>query len=303
MLKQAPFLKKNDTVAIVAIARNIDEASIRFAINVLNDWGLKVKLGKHIFKKHYNFAGTDEERVSDLQNALDDSNIKAIICARGGYGAIRILDKLNFSKFNKNPKWLVGYSDVTVLHSFINNILGIQTIHATMPLNFKTNTPESLTSLKNALFGTLTNTIFGNDSLNKEGECEGEIIGGNLSILYSLLGTKYGFNTNNRILFIEEVDEYLYHIDRMMISFKLSGKLTHLQALLVGQFTNLKDNESPFGKTFKEIILNHCKDYSYPIFFNAPFGHACQNKSIYFGKNATLKKKLNNVVIDYSLHA
>ena len=288
MLRQASYLKKKDKIAIVSTARKISREEIALAIETFESWGLEVILGKTIGLEHHQFAGTDQERAADFQEMLDREDIKAIVCARGGYGTIRILDLLNFTGFTSKPKWIVGYSDVTILHAHINTYLGIQTIHATMPINFSNNTIESINSLKNALFGINYNTQFPINPLNKNGNIEGEFVGGNLSILYSILGTKSGFNADNKILFIEDLDEYLYHIDRMMMGLKRAGKLNKLKALVVGGMTQMNDNTIPFGKTAEEIITEHCKDFNYPIYFNAPFGHIDNNIAITFGKKVNL---------------
>ncbi|RLD57183.1 MAG: LD-carboxypeptidase, partial [Bacteroidetes bacterium] len=216
------YLKQGDKIAIVSTARKISKEEIAPAIKKFTDWGLEVVLGENIFNSCNQFAGTDQERLSDLQLMLDDNSIKAIMCSRGGYGTARIIDKINFEKFKKNPKWIVGYSDITVLHSKINR-LNIESIHATMPINFsKSNhNSESVISLRKALFGEPLKYEFKAHKFNKTGIVKAPIVGGNLSILYSLRGTDFDIDTDNKILFIEDLDEYLYHIDRMMQNLKL----------------------------------------------------------------------------------
>jgi len=300
-MKKPKSLIPGDTIAILSTARKISLEEIQFSINVLESWGLKVVIGATIGTQENQFAGSDEIRARDFQKMLDNKNIKAILCARGGYGTIRILDKLNFTQFMLNPKWIIGYSDITVLHTHINTYLAVQTIHATMPINFETNIGKSLNSLKKSLFGEKISYNINFNKNNRLGDVKGDVIGGNLSILYSLLGTKSGFNTDNKILFIEDVDEMLYHVDRMIVSLKNAGKFNKIKALIVGGMSNMRDNtkefgfsnENPFGKTVKEIILEHTKEFDFPICFEMPFGHLNENNAIVFGKevNLSINKK------------
>ncbi len=281
------FLKKGDTVAIIAPARKISEAELDPAIKILESWGLKVKSGKHIYAVDNQFAGTDAERCSDLQTMLDDSNIKAIFSARGGYGAVRIIDKLDFSGLKKNPKWIIGYSDVTVFHSHIHTHTGIETLHATMPINF-TKDGESLEMLKKTLFGELPSYHIHSHKLNRHGEAEGILVGGNLSLLYALAGTPSDIDTKDKILFLEDLDEYLYHIDRMMIQLKRSGKLAGLKGLVIGSFSEMKDNTVPFGKTAEEIIADAVQEYDYPVCFGFTAGHGNKNLPLIMGGKISL---------------
>jgi muramoyltetrapeptide carboxypeptidase len=282
-----PYLQKGDTVAIVASARKISLEELQPAIDIINSWGLKVVLPKNVFCTDNQFAGTDEERAADMQWALDEVNIKAIIFARGGYGTVRIIDKLDFTNFIKHPKWIVGYSDITALHQHINQNFSIASLHATMPINFPKN-EEATQSLRKALFGeTLTYTV-PSHLLNRTGEASGELIGGNLSLIYALCGSKSDIDTKGKILFIEDLDEYLYHIDRMMMNLKRSGKLQYLTGLIVGGMSDMKDNTVPFGKTAEEIILDAVKEYNFPVCFDFPAGHIDRNLAIYFNKNTTL---------------
>ena len=284
---QPSYLKKGDKIAIVASARKISREEIKPAIDIFKNWGLEVVLSKNLFKSDNQFSGTDDERTEDLQTILDDVSIKAIISARGGYGTIRIIDKIDLAKFKQHPKWIVGYSDITVLHSHIHN-LGIETIHATMPINFTKNAAAT-ESLRSALFGEQLKYELENHPLNKKGICEGELTGGNLSLIYALTGSVSDINTQGKILFIEDLDEYLYHIDRMMVNLKRSGKLSHLAGLIIGGMTDMKDNAIPFGKTAEEIILDAVKEYDYPVCFNFPAGHIDKNMALYFGKKVKLK--------------
>ena len=293
-----PFLQAGDTVAIVATARKISPQELEEPITTLKSWGLNVILGKHLYGAYHQFSGTDNERMSDLQTALDNPQVKAIIIARGGYGTVRIIDELDFTKFTASPKWIVGYSDITVLHQHINQNFGIATLHATMPINFNKN-KEATESLRMALFGETLQYNFPFHPLNRTGTCSGEIIGGNLSLISALSGSKSDIDTKDKILFIEDLDEYLYHIDRMMMNLKRSGKLKDLKGLIVGGMTEMKDNTIPFGKTAEEIIAEAVKEYDYPVCFNFPAGHIDENKAVYFGNNAELSVKTNLSTLYY----
>lgn len=280
-----PFLKKGDRVGITAPARSVTRQEMAPAIATLTGWGLEVAEGEHLYSVHHQFAGDDRERASDLQKFLDDPSIRAIFCARGGYGTIRILDDLDFTGFCRNPKWIVGYSDITALHQLIYQRFGIATVHATMPIHFpspekKTNSVESLQSL---LFGELPEIRFPVHSFNRPGNFSGRIAGGNLSVMYSLRGTPYDIDTDNVVLFIEDVDEYLYHIDRMMMNLKKGGKLAQLRGLVVGGMTEMKDNLIPFGKDAYAIISEAVSEYEYPVVFGFPAGHLEKNLAFPLG--------------------
>lgn len=281
-----PYLKKGDTVAIIATARKISKEEIQPAVTFFESYGLSVLLGKNLFESSNQYAGTDLQRAEDLQWALNDKNIKAIVIARGGYGTIRLMEHVDFTEFKKCPKWVVGYSDVTVLHSAIHNI-GVATLHATMPLNFSKN-QEATRSLIKALLGKLTEIETEENYSNIEGTSSGKLVGGNLSLLYALSGTPYDIDTRDKILFIEDLDEYLYHLDRMIMQLKLSGKLSCLKGLIVGGMTDMKDNAIPFGKLPEEIILDAVKDYNYPVCFDFPAGHIDKNLAMYFGREVEL---------------
>jgi len=287
-------LKIGDKIGIISSARKITMEELRPAINTLENWGLKVVLGNNLFQEDNQFSGTVEQRTADLQSMIDDNSIKAILCARGGYGTVQIIDAINFTNLKKNSKWIVGYSDVTVLHSHLNN-LGIANLHATMPINFESNTKESLLSLKNSLFGNLNNIECKAHPLNKFGKIEGDIVGGNLSILYSLLGSQSDIDTTGKILFIEDLDEYLYHIDRMMMNLKRNGMLRNLKGLIVGGMSDMNDNSIPFGKTAEQIILEYTKDYDFPICFGFPAGHLSDNRGVRLGIHSVLEISKNGV--------
>lgn len=287
-MEKPPSLIKGDKVVIVSTARKLTLEELTTGIDVLVSWGLEVVLGENLFEEEHQFAGSSEQRTQDFQKALEDDSIKAIICARGGYGTVKIIDKLNFEHFKKHPKWIVGYSDVTVLHNHINQNFNIQTMHAAMPFGFKSNTNESLLSLQKCLFGESLSYDFDVHELNRRGEVSGELVGGNLSIIYSLTGTKSQLNTNGKILFIEDLDEYLYHVDRMMMNLDRAGLLANLSGLVVGGMTDMNDNAVAYGKNAKEIILNAVKEYSYPVCFDFPAGHLEDNRTLPMGKLAKL---------------
>lgn len=276
-MQTPPYLSKGDTVGLVATARKVVPEEIRYAIETLESWGLKVVLAPNLFQSYHQFADTDIERAKALQTFLDDQkNVKAILAVRGGYGTVRMIDFLDFKIFKQTPKWFVGYSDTTVLHAHINANLNIKTIHGMMALDFPP--PQNalcsgLQSLHAALFGNPLRYHFPPSPLNRLGCCEGEIIGGNLSVLYSISASVSDIHPEGKILFIEDLDEYLYHIDRMMMQLKRSGKLSKLKGLLVGAFTKMHDNAVSFGNTAEEIILRSVEEYDFPVAFRFPSGH------------------------------
>lgn len=290
-----PKLKKGDTIGIISTARKISLAELNPAINIIESWGLQIKLGAHLFEEDNQFAGTILQRTSDLQTMIDDKSIKAVLCARGGYGTVQIIDQIDFSKLIKNPKWIIGYSDVTVLHSHLNT-LGIASMHASMPVNFLTNTKEALESMKLTLFINTSIVECDTQPFNKLGIAEGEIVGGNLSILYSLLGSNSDVNTAGKILFIEDLDEYLYHIDRMMMNLKRNGKFEKLRAMIVGGMNDMNDNDIRFGKSAEQIILEHNKEYDFPICFGFPAGHLDDNRAILLGTKSKVEITATKVI-------
>jgi len=296
-----PKLKVGNKISIISTARKISLKEITPAVNILKSWGLEVILANNIFKENNQFAGTVEQRSAALQSAIDNEDIKAILCARGGYGSVQIIDNIDFSCLQKSPKWIVGFSDVTVLHSHLNN-LGFATLHATMPINFPTNTHKSIESLKNVLFGNEKQVECKVHPFNKYGEVEAEIVGGNLSILYSLLGSPSDINTDQKILLIEDLDEYLYHIDRMIINLKRNGKLEKLKGMIVGGMCDLNDNDIRFGETAEEIILKHTRDYDFPICFGFPAGHLDDNRAIKFGVKSKLEITTKKVTLSSNSH-
>jgi len=282
-----PKLNRGDKVALIATARHISKNELLPAIEVIHKWGLQIEYGENLFKIHNQFAGSEKERSDDLQKMLDDKSIKAVFCVRGGYGTVRIIDKIDFSFFLNNPKWIVGYSDITVLHNHINNF-GIASLHASMPINFKDNTAKSLNSIYNCLFELQNNIACNSFPLNKFGVAKGEVVGGNLSVIYSLLGSASDINTKDKILFIEDLDEYLYHIDRMIFNLFRNKKFSSIRGLIVGGMTKMNDNKIPFGKNANEIIFEKTRNLNIPICFNFPSGHLDDNQSIVFGKESSL---------------
>lgn len=287
---QPPYLKEGDKVAIVATARKVSPEEMQPAIEFLTRQGLQVMEAPHLYHINHQFAGTDEQRASDLQWAIDDPEIKAILCARGGYGTIRILDKVNFRNFKGHPKWISGFSDVTVLLSHLVENLGVEGLHCPMAIQFSAPyfNEESSKRLLNTWMGKPERISVNGDDLNREGKAEGTLVGGNLSMIYSAMGTPYEVNTTGRILFLEDLDEYLYHIDRIMMNLKTAGKLDNLKGLVIGSMTKMNDNAIPFGQEAKEIIHHAVTDKEYPVAFNFPCGHEKQNYPLILGRNYLL---------------
>jgi len=297
------YLTVGDTIAIVAPSGVLkNNESIVKAKKLAEKWGLKVVIGKYVLENNHHFAGTDAQRLSDFQNALDAKNIKAIWCARGGYGSVRIIDMLDFTEFIKNPKWIVGYSDITVFHNHIHN-MGIETLHALMCTSLITENEDkqmSIESLKNALFGKSVQYAIPVSKFNKKGTAKGQLVGGNLSILQSLLASSSSINTVGKILFIEDVGEYLYHIDRMMYALKRSGYFNGCAGLIVGGMTEIKKNTTPFGKSVEALILEATKEYSFPILFDFPAGHGDKNEAIFLGREIEMTVGDEHAIVKYT---
>lgn len=279
-----PFLKPGDRIRIISPAGKVQKDKVLPGIELLMEEGYEVIVGKHVFNKQFQYAGTDQQRGNDLQEAINDPLAKAIVCARGGYGTVRIIEKMDFSALLKNPKWLAGFSDITILHSVLNK-LGIASIHGSMPGFFLENkkTTRSFLSLMELISTGRSQVELSGHALNRKGNCTGELVGGNLSLLYSLQGTPWQLDTSGKILIIEDVAEYYYHLDRMMQNLKLAGQLQNLSGLVVGGFTEMKDNESPFGKTATEIILEAVHQYQFPVCFDFPLGHIPKNLAVMLG--------------------
>ncbi|MFV0589900.1 MAG: LD-carboxypeptidase [Draconibacterium sp.] len=302
MIQPSP-IKPGSKIRIVSPAGKISDQYVLPAAEWLQKQGYRVELGQHIFSSYFQFAGTDAQRLHDLQEALDDPDCDVILCSRGGYGTVRIIDKLDFSNFLENPKWLVGFSDITILHSCINNY-NVPTIHGVMPRFFMDkdgNPTENLQTLMQLLSGKNIRYSIPSEAANRKGKVKAELVGGNLSIISSLQGTIYDLDTDGKILFLEDIDEYLYHTDRMMHQLLLSGKLDKLAGLILGDFTDMKDNESPFGKTVQEIISDAVEDFSYPVCFGFPAGHDKRNLALIFGKEWEMNVDDQHVTLNSKL--
>ena len=303
-LIQPEPLKSGDTISILApsgVLNNFDN-KITKAINIFKSWGLNVVLGNHIYDKNGHFAGTDKNREKDFQKALDNKNIKAIWCARGGYGAVRIIDKLNFDNYLKNPKWIIGFSDITVIHNKLN-FLNSESIHAMMITGFEDidQNNDSLSKLKNVLFGDSLSYSIASNKNNKTGKSEGIIVGGNLTLIQSTIGSKTELKMKDKILFIEEIGEYAYHIDRMLYSLKRAGYFENCKGLIVGQISDVKKNTTDFGRSINELILDVLDEYNFPILFDFPAGHEKTNFPIILGRKVILEvSKSDSKVIFYN---
>lgn len=301
------YLKKRDTIIILApagIVKPTRKATILKAKKLAESWGLHVILGEHIFNQRNHFAGTDIERASDFQKALDNTSIKAIWVARGGYGSVRILDKLNFTRFKQHPKWIIGYSDITAFHNHIHN-LGIETIHGMMATSLEFNVlqnKKSIRSLHDALFGKkvgyeIENSVW--NRLKNSSKIKGQLIGGNLAILTSMLGSVSQIDTSDKILFIEEIGEYKYAIDRMLQSLLRAGYFNNLKAVIIGNMSNVKKNKTiPWGSSIEQLILDIVPK-EIPVFFNFPAGHEAENCALIFGKEITISSNNNHYSISF----
>jgi len=268
------------------------------AVKLLQSWGLEVVLGETVEAAYHQFAGDDDLRAKDMQRFIDDDSIKAIIAARGGYGVIRMIDKVDFDRFAENPKWLVGFSDITLLHSHLFSRYGAQTIHGQMPINIPDASVKSLETLRKALFGEDLTYHFTSHVINRNGEASGILTGGNLSLLVAASGSVSDIDYTGKILFIEDVGEYLYAVDRMIRTLKRAGKLARLAGLIVGAFTDIKDNDIPFGQTVPEIIMQAVKEYNYPVCFDFPAGHIPDNCSVVLGKQVYLSVRREQVTVE-----
>ncbi len=297
-MKTPPYLQKGDTVALVCTARKFTVAEAQPAIELLESWGLKVLLGKTIGLDNFQLGGSDGERAEDFQNMLDNDVVKAIWCARGGYGTVRIIDKIDFTNFIIRPKWVMGFSDVTVLHSHIHN-LGIATLHSIMPFSVPKAAQMAKDSLQKTLFGQEIKYKISSSKHNKTGKAKGQLVGGNLSILYSLLGSPSSINTENKILYIEDLDEYLYHIDRMMMNLKRNGYFDKIKGLIVGGMTDMHDNLIPFGRDACQIICEVTREFDIPIVFDFPAGHLDDNRALMLGKPIQLEVSRSHTKVEF----
>ena len=299
-MKIPPYLKKGDTVAIVCTARKFFPEDAKPAIELLEYWGLKVKLGRTIGLDSCQLGGTDAERIADFQEMMDDDNIKAIWCARGGYGTVRMIDKLDYTKYKENPKWVIGYSDITAIHNQLNNE-GSESIHAMMCTSLTddlSKIEETLETFKCALFGKPLNYTIEGSNYNKTGNVTAPLVGGNLTLLHTMLGSKTSIDTSGKILFIEEIGEYKYHIDRMLQSLKRAGYFDNCKGLIVGDMTKMRKNTTPWGTSIEQLILDVVTEYDFPVLFDFPAGHEDDNRALILGRTIqlTVGKKESKVV-------
>ena len=292
MIRIPPYLKKGDTIGLICPSGYMPTGRVENCVNTLGEWGFQVKIGNTVGgSSDTYFSGTDEERLADFQSMLDNDDINAILCARGGYGMGRIIDKINFKRFRKSPKWIIGYSDITIVHSHLYSNYSISSLHAPMAAAFNDDgyKNEYVLSLKNALEGKRLNYHCDVHEFNRRGSVTGELVGGNLALLAHLVGSKSDLKTKGRILFIEDIGEYLYNIDRMFYQLKRSGKLSRLAGLIIGGFTDMKDTERPFGQSVYEIIQHIVGEYDYPVCYNFPVSHSDLNYALKIGVEYKLK--------------
>lgn len=303
-LIQPPYLKAGDTVAIVApsgVLKNRNDEVIR-AKKLLESWQLNVVVGKHVFSKKNHFAGTDQERCEDFQKALDNSSIKAIWSARGGYGTVRILDKLDYTKFLQQPKWIIGYSDITALHNQIHT-KGVESIHAIMCVSLPKDLleiKESIDTFKSAIFGKPINYTLKGSSYNRKGNASGQLVGGNLTMLHAMLGSNTSIDVSGKILFIEEIGEYKYHIDRMLQSLKRAGYFNNCNGVIIGGMSKMRKNTTLWGTSIEQLILDALADYNFPIAFNMPAGHEDDNRAIIMGRTIELNVSKTKALVNFS---
>jgi len=301
MIAIPPYLKKGDVIGIVCPSGFMPVEKASECIRVLNEeWGFQTKIGRTLGSEFNYFSGTDDDRLNDFQQMLDDDEVKAVLCARGGYGLSRIVDRIDFKKFKKQPKWIIGYSDVTVLHAHLYAQYYISSLHAPMASAFNDAgyINRFVQSLRHALEGKKIKYSCEPHEFNKKGEGIGELIGGNLTLLTHLIGTDSDTKTRGRILFLEDVGEYLYNVDRMMQQLKRSGKLSKLAGLVVGGFTEMKDTERPFGQTAYEIVHDAVKEYDYPVCFNFPVGHVKENYALRIGAGYKLQVRKSKILLE-----
>ncbi|MXN89978.1 LD-carboxypeptidase [Flavobacterium sp. Sd200] len=295
-----PYLKPNDKVAVVSTAKRTEPEEIEEAIATLKKWDLQPVIGNHAFSTDGFLAGTDEERAADLQKMLDDSSIKAVFFTKGGYGTLRIIDDIDFTAFKQKPKWLIGYSDITLLHSHIHNF-GIQSLHAVMLQGYAKSTPDSIGGISKAIFGESLSYDFKAHEHNRSANqsVSGTLVGGNLSMLYATIGSGSEIDTDGKILFIEDIDEYLYHYDRMLISLKRAGKLTNLKALVVGALIDIKESTIPFGRDAYQITLEQTAQFGYPVYFGFPAGHTPDNRALIMGSYVSVSQTGSTVTLAF----
>lgn len=297
-MKAPKSLIPGDLISILAPAKSIEAGFVEYAVEVLNKKGYRTKVSQHCLGQHNYYSGTDEERRLDFQEALDNPEVKAILCARGGYGSIRIFDLLNWDEFKNSPKWIMGFSDVTVFHHIIHSF-GVQSIHSTMPLNFRNNSEEAIESMFSAINGSLFKVTCAPSKRNINGTSKGILVGGNLSIIYSLLSSDYCYDFTNKILFIEDLSEQYYHIDRMLYALKQAGVFDKIRGLIVGGMTDLQDTKVPFGMNAHEIILEHVSGLDIPVCFDFPCGHIDDNRAMILGSEVLFRVSELSVELAY----
>ena len=299
MSHSIPALQKGDLIYITAPAKSIDISFVDFAKSYFENQGYKVLISQHCTGEFNYFSGTDDERTADFQYGIDHPEVKAIVCARGGYGCVRIVDRIQWAGILREPKWIIGFSDVTVFHQRMQRF-GLPSIHGTMPLNFKENSQDSFATLDKAWTNEVYSISSTFTSSNKQGSSEGQLVGGNLSILYSLLGTDDQITYENSILFIEDLAEQIYHLDRMLFAFAKAGIFDKIKGLIVGGMTDMKDTSVPFGKTVQEVILEHFQYRNIPIIFDFPAGHIDDNRALVFGRNVTLNSNEDGGKVEFN---
>lgn len=297
-----PYLTPKDKVAVISTAKRTEPHEIEEALTTLKNWGLEPVIGANAFAVDGFLAGTDEQRTTDLQHAFDDESIKAVFFTKGGYGTLRIIDHIDFTAFKKKPKWIIGYSDITLLHSHIHNF-GIQTLHAVMLQGYPKSTAQSVESIRKVIFGESLNYQFPVHENNRgEGTAvRGRLTGGNLSMLYATTGSESEIDTNGKILFIEDIDEYLYHYDRMLISLKRAGKLANLKALVVGALIDIKESTIPFGRDAYQITIEQTAQYGYPVYFGFPAGHTADNRALVMGGEIIITQTDTVINFEFSI--
>ena len=296
---QPPALNPGDLIYITAPAKLMDAQAVTYAKKHLEENGFKVLISKNCLGKHQYFSGTDEERLSDLQFGIDHPDVKAILCARGGYGSIRLVDRINWANMLREPKWLIGFSDITVFHHRLNS-LGVQSIHGSMPINFEKNTDEALKTLLGSITGKFTPFVLAPNKTNKTGLATGNLIGGNLSIIYSMLGTTDQYDFEDAILFLEDVGEHYYQVERMIFALGKAGVFEKIKGLIIGGMTELEDTDPPLGRSIEEIILEQLRFSNMPVIFNFPAGHINDNRALVIGKHIKISINENETIVSYS---
>ena len=300
MSKIPPYLKKGDTIGIVCPAGYMPKDKAETCVNVLQEWGYQVRIGATLGGPSLNyFSGTDEQRLVDLQQMLDDDSVHAVLCGRGGYGVGRIIEKINFARFRKNPKWIIGFSDITILHAHIYSNYGIASLHAPMAAAFNREEYKNpyVQSLHTVLMGKSSKYTVDPHVYNRQGTAKAPLVGGNLSLMAHITGTSSDIETKGKILFLEDVGEHIYNIDRMMHQLKRTGKLDKLAGLIYGGFTDIRDTDRPFGESVHDVLRHIVEEYKYPVCFDFPVSHGKENYALKIGAPYTLKVTKNSVIL------